>query len=162
MNKNIGIILPSMEISQLAYEVITTINQEIMTSSPYDYRIFFEELSIQCVQPLCATMNVNEIWGYNGLLISTTLENTMYGLNLAGNVQRVFYIWDMEWLRNNKNYLQNLSILRHPSLMLISRSEHAAKELENYSNRRPNIIMPRLTLKGLMNEISKTSSTRNN
>jgi hypothetical protein len=151
---NIGIILPNLEIGQLAYESLTTINEEISRGSPHDYRVFFENIGIQCVNPLCSIQNISEIWAYEGLLISTTLENTLFSLKLTTNVIRVFYIWDMEWLRASKNYLHNLSILRHPNLILISRTPSAAKELERYSNRSPNLITPRLSFKELANVIA--------
>jgi hypothetical protein len=152
-NRNIGIILPSMEIGQLAYEVITQINSEILAGSECDYRIFFENVSIECVRPMFAVMNISEIWAYSGMLISTTLDNTLFSLKLATDVLRVFYIWDLEWLRNEKNYLHNLSILRHPNLLLIVRSEDCAKELDRYCNRLPNFITPRLSFKDLADVI---------
>lgn len=156
---NIGIILPSMEIGQLPYEVITQINFEIANKSKLDYRIFFENVSIECVKPMCGVMNISEIWAYSGLLISTTINNTIFSLKLKTDVVRAFYIWDMEWLRNEKNYLQNLSVLRDPRLILISRSEEAARELEKYSNRPPNFITTRLSFKDLHNVVTNTRNS---
>jgi hypothetical protein len=153
MSINVGIILNSMEIGQLPYEVITQINTEILSGSNLDYRIFFENVSMQCVNPLCSVQNISEIWGYSGILISTTLDNTLFSLKLKTDVLRVFYIWDMEWLRKQKNYLYNLSILRHPKLILVSRSVDSAKELERYSNRSTNFITTRLSFKDLTDKI---------
>lgn len=151
---NIGIILPNLEMNQLAYETITGINQEILNGSNHDYRIFFENLSVQCVTPLCSIMNLAEIWAFSGLLISTTLDNTIFSLKLSTNVIKAFYIWDLEWIRKEKNYLHNLSILRNPNLLLISRSQDAAIELERYSNRPPNIVSSRLNMGELANVIT--------
>jgi hypothetical protein len=157
--KNIGVILPNMEIGQLAYETLTQINTEIVEGSDLDYRIFFENISLQCVNPLCSVMNINEIWNYKGILISTTLENTLFSLQVKANVLRIFYIFDMEWLRNSKNYLFNLSILRSPNLLLISRGNDAAKELERYSNRHPNLIMSKLNFKDLVNVLTTRANS---
>ncbi len=157
---NIGIILPSLEISQLGYEVITQINNEIAGGSLLDYRIFFERLSLECVQPLCATMNISEIWGYSGLLISTTLENTFFSLKLTTDVKRVFYVWDMEWLRGQKNYLYNLSILRNTKIALIARNEETNKELDRYCNRKADLITDKLNFLDLVGKIyAKTNIT---
>ena len=151
---NLGIILPSLEMSQLAYETINTINQEIINGSPHSYVIFFEELSTVCVQPLCAVMNISEIWSFDGLLISTTLENTLASLKVTSNMRRAFLLWDCEWLRGRTNYLLNLSILRNPELLLIARSEDCAFELERYANRRPNLIMPQLAFGPLADQLN--------
>lgn len=150
---NIGIILPDLSIGQLAFEAINQVNMEIWNGSKYDYTIFFENISPQCVQPMCGVMNISEIWGFNGLLVSTTLDNTIYSLQLRANVQRAFYLWDLEWLRDKKNYLQNLSILRHPKLALVTKNKETAQELERYSNREANFISPRLNLADLADKI---------
>lgn len=151
---NIGIILPNLEVNQLAYEIISSINHEILAGGKHDYRVFIENISLFSIRPLCAVMSIPEIWSYSGLLVSTTLDNTEFSLRLTTDVMRVFYIWDMEWLRGQKNYLRNLSILRNPNLVLISRSEDAARELERYSNRRPNMVASRLSLGDLANVIT--------
>lgn len=157
--RNCGIILPDMQISQLSYEIITQINSEIISGSPYDYRIFFENISTQCVQPLCAVMNISEIWAYSGILISTTLENTLFSINLKTDCLKFFYLWDLEWLRNKKNYLYNLSILRNPQIKLIVRSKDCAKELERYSNKQANFITDRLSFKTLADHIYEQNSS---
>lgn len=160
---NIGIILPDLSIGQLAFETITQINNEIASGSKHDYRIFFENISAQCVQPMCGVMNISEIWSFNGLLISTTFDNTIYSLKLKSNVQRAFYLWDLEWLRGNKNYLHNLSILLNPRLSLITKNKETAKELERYSNRQANFISSTLNLTNLADKIyeKQSSDTKN-
>jgi len=152
---NIGIIIPTLEPTQLAFEVIDTINQEILNNSKHNYRIFFEEVSTQVVAPMCAVMNIAEIWHYQGLLISTTLDNTLFSLKVASNLIRAFYLWDLEWLRSNKDYLANIAILRHPELLLIARNEECAFELNRYCNRQPNFIMPQLRFADLADAINQ-------
>jgi hypothetical protein len=89
-------------------------------------------------------MNISEIWGYSGFLISTSLESTLFSLKVCGNLRRAFLMWDLEWLRAKKDYMMNLSILRNPELLLITRSEDCDFEIYRYANRKSNLIMPRL------------------
>lgn len=156
MNNNIGIILPNLEMNQLAFETIYTINKEIASNNGYDYRIFFEDLSARCIDPMCATMNSSEVHSYDGLLISTTLDNTRTSLKAIGKIERAFFVWDLEFVRNEKNYIENLKIYRDPRIKLIARSEDHAKVLMNYSNRKADLIMPKLSLERIKNEFKRS------
>lgn len=151
---NIGIILPSLEPSQLSYEVITAINREIMAGSKHDYRIFFEDLSSRIVNPLCAVMNVAEIWNYDGLLITTTLKNTALAAKTTGNIHKVFYVWDLEWMRGQQNYLYNISLYRNQDFFLFTRSQYYANLIKNYANRQVDGIMEEFTFGDLCDAIT--------
>jgi hypothetical protein len=154
---NIGIIIPSLDMNQLAYEVISTINRTIAAGDKNDYRIFFEELVPKCIDPICSVMNITEIFSYDGILISTTLDNTKLALKALGNVDRYFYIWDLEFLRNRKDYLNNISVYRNPKTKIIARSNDQATAIKNYCGITPQLIMPNLNF----NEIMKVSEKKN-
>lgn len=155
MNKNIGIIINRTSMNQLAYESIYTINKEILTGSEYDYRIFFENLDATCISPMCSVMNISEMYAYDGLIISTTLENSKMSLKTIGDIHRAFLIWDLEFIRNEKNFLDNIRVYRDPRLFLIARSEDAAKAVENYCNRKVNMIMPTLSFSRIKDELTR-------
>lgn len=156
MNKNIGIILPNLEMNQLAFETIYAINKEIASNNGYDYRIFFEDLSARCIDPMCATMNSSEVHSYDGLLISTTLDNTKTALRAVGKIERVFLVWDLEFVRNPSNYIENMKIYRDPRIKLVARSTDHAKVLANYINRNADMIMPKLSLERIKNELKRS------
>jgi hypothetical protein len=151
---NIGIILPNLEPSQLAFETIYNLNEEIVAGSKHDYRIFFEDLSVRFMNPSCAIMNISEIWHFDGLLVTTTLNNTRLALKTTGNIQRVFYVWDLEWLRGQNDYLHNLSIYRNPNTLLLARSTEHAEAIYNYTNRKVNGVVSDLKLGELADAIS--------
>ncbi len=140
-HKNIGIIIPNLANNQLAYETISTINLELINNSKYDYRIFFEDFGPVITNPLCATMNISEIHVYGGLLISTTLNNTVLSLKVPSKLKRAFVVWDAEWKRKSMNFLDAVKVYRDPRLILVARSQDMAKAIENYCNRKPEIIM---------------------
>jgi hypothetical protein len=154
---NYGIIVPTLDMNQLAYETISIINREIASGSKDDYRIFFEELVPRCIDPACAVMNITEIFSYDGILISTTLDNTKLSLKTLGNIKRYFYVWDLEFLRNRKDYIDNIQIYRNPNIELIARSNDCAKAIKNYCGRTPSMIMPNFSFQ----EIKKHMETNN-
>lgn len=139
----VGIILPALYKQQLAYEVFDTIHKVI--SAKVDPVVFFEDFSPIFIRPPCATMHISEILNFNGTLISTTLNNTMMSLKAINQAKKIFYIWDLEWIRNNNtinhknNYLYNISIYQNPELELVTRSDSYAKELNNYANIQPKV-----------------------
>lgn len=136
----LGIILPALYKQQLVYETFESLHKVI--SSKVDPIVFFEDFSPLFIRPPCAMMHISEILNFNGILISTTINNTMMSLKAINQAKKIFYIWDLEWLRNsnNKNYLYNISIYQNPELELITRSNSYAKELNNYANIQPKVL----------------------
>lgn len=149
---NIGIILPSLGVSQLVFNSIATINHEISNGSKHDYTIFFEQIGHRSLEPNCAVMSTAELWSFRGLLISTTLSNTRLSSRILGDIRRVFLLQDLEWLRQEKDYLSNISILRNLNLTIGVRSMSHSEALFDYSGRKPNFIMPQFNFSELANE----------
>jgi hypothetical protein len=150
---NIGIILPALDVSQLAFTAIATINHELVTGSQHDYTIFFEQITHRSIEPQCAVMSTSELWSFRGLLISTTLANTRLSSRILGDIHRVFLLQDLEWLRREKNFLANVATLKDLSLSIGVRSMSHSEAMFDYCGRKPNFIMPQLNFQGLANEI---------
>ena len=153
---NIGIIIPDMGPSQLAY---MTINQCNVGSQTEDsYFIFFENTKMPCVKPLVSCMNISELHTFNGILISTSIDTTLSALNAITNTRKIFYVWDLEWLRPNKNnFLYNMQAFRNEKVELMCRSEHHAKVIRNYCNREPSLIFNNLNLLALKEHLKDKS-----
>lgn len=149
---NIGIILPAVDVSQLAFNTVGTINHELATGSLHDYTIFFEQICPRSIEPKCAVMSTSELWSFRGLLLSTTMSNTRLSSRILGDISRVLLLQDLEWLRREKDFLANLSLLRDISLAIGVRSESHSQALFDYSGRKPNFIMPQFNFRGLADE----------
>jgi hypothetical protein len=98
----------------------------------------------------CAGMNVSEIWSYSGILISTTIDNTILLSKAAINATKLFYVWDLEWLRDKKDYVYNMQAFRNPQIQLMARSKDHAQAIEKYCNRQVSIVLPNFNLGGLV------------
>jgi hypothetical protein len=89
-----------------------------------------------------ATISTNKLISFSGLLITTTINNTITARNLINKntTKLVFYVWDLEWLRaGQNNFLHNIQAYRAPD-MLIARSTEHVYPITNYSNRQPIVI----------------------
>ena len=100
----------------------------------YDFFVFFKNVIQPAIRPHCACLNSNEIWSFDGILITTNLDSALTATNAVNNAENILYLWDLEWLRGNKDYLYNINILRKPNLKVMARSESHAKAIENYAN----------------------------
>jgi hypothetical protein len=141
-----------------------TINyvNSLIGQNKWDFTLFYNELINPCTKPLCAVMNISETWLYNGILISTDLDTSAMIAKTLKPKRKLFYIWDLEWLRMGKqNFLQNLQVYRNPNFELIARSSTHAEAITNYANRTVNAVIPDFHLAHLLNYIEKTDERRN-
>jgi hypothetical protein len=90
---------------------------------------------------------------FKGTIITTTLDTTL--MTLARNTRKdnrvVFYVWDLEWMRpqkNNYQYNQNIFYRVHK---IVSRSTNHAKAIENYANRKVDLILKIFNIKEIIN-----------
>lgn len=150
--RKIGIILPHLGSSQLSYFVINQINAHVSQSNEFDFVIFYEDLSPVCIRPLCATMNMNEIWAFDGLLISTNITNALASIKTVNMSRKVYYAFDLEWMRyNRKDIFSNMQIFQNKDIGLIARSNYHAKAIEKYSGRKPDVIVPNFHMETIAN-----------
>jgi hypothetical protein len=145
---NIGIILPDLGMSQLAYFAINQCN--IGSASKDAFYLFFQNTELPSVAPLVSCMNVTELSGFNGVLVSTSVDTTLAAINSVNSTKKIFYIWDLEWLRKgHDNFLHNIKAFRHPDVKLVCRSRSHAQLVSNYCNRDDIAIIPNVNI-GMM------------
>jgi hypothetical protein len=137
--KNIGIVLPNLGNCQLSYLVIGQINEILQSGKDMQFTIFCEDFSRHHMKALCPVVNVLLAASFDGLIITTNLSTTAKILNTIHKSKHLFYVWDLEWIRNkNQNYLQSWPI--YNSVSLFTRSEPYAKAIRNYTNKEVTII----------------------
>ena len=157
---NLGIIVPNLRSSQLAYYLGKNINQLVEQTNHINPVIFVEQTTLPCISIRSAIMSLNEIWNFNGILMSTTLHNTMLMLKAVIDAQKFYYVWDLEWLRNSKNFLYNMQIFRNPNINLVARSIDHAKIIENYCNRPVSIVLPNINLNGFLQALQEKNNVK--
>jgi len=150
--KNIGIIVPNLGANQMGFFALNYVNN-LVTQTNVDCTLFYEELVQPCTKPLCATLNISEIWSFNGILISTTIDNTLFSIKSVAAKRKLFYVWDLEWIRRKKNYMYNLQA--YQNIELITRSFEYARLLENYCNKKVKAIVPDFNLYGILEYVEK-------
>lgn len=135
---SIGIVVPHLGASQLAYYTIQAVNKIKDT----DCVIYYENMVFPCIKPSCAVMCLNHMINFEGVLISTTINTTISAINVGHKAKHIFYVWDVEWLRIGKqSFLYNLQAYRN-NIILVCRDYSHSKLLANYCNRKDINVIP--------------------
>jgi len=133
--KKLGIFVSDLFASQLSFYSMCLGNK--ISKQNIDYAIFFENLSHTPIQHSFSLMNIVYGYSWNGTAIATNLSTAQKLIKCPGPKRKIYYIWDLEWLRYNPKlpYEFLASIYQHPSLELVVRSYSHKKIIENAWNR---------------------------
>lgn len=145
---NVGIVLDNLGPNQLAYFVIKNANQN---SRSVPITLFYQNLALPCLDTNIPVMCVNEIWPFKGKLIATSIETAIAVNNVVSEVDRYFYVNDLEWIRGKSDFIHNMQAF-HSNIQIFARSKEHAQIIENYSNRKVIKILPYFDVKEIVND----------
>ncbi len=127
----VGVAVTNLGPTQLNYFLIQNTNRLLAERHDVDLIVFYENLHNPCLTMNFGSMQLTEAWGYDGTLIATTLSTASKILQFPGPSRKLFYVWDLEWLRmREKSFSELRSIYANPRLQLIARSDEHARVLE--------------------------------
>ena len=139
--RKIGICSRDFGVTDCNFYAISYGNK-VIAESDIDVIGFYENLPNPVIPHTFALMNILDIHGFDGLTIATTIDQALALSQVVGKHPKVFYLWDLEFLRpQNRNFIYNLQTYRNPNLKIVCRSEEHAKAFRNYSNRSEDSII---------------------
>lgn len=148
---NVGIVLPNLGPIQSAYRAIAEVHRMLDKTNNYDFVLFYEDLVPAVNNPLCATMNIAELYNFNGTIISTNIKNTISVNKSLINGRHIFYVWDLEWqYPHGLDYMYCIQAFRNDNIELVSRSLSHAQAIDNYCNRKVDKIVPNFNLEKIL------------
>ena len=131
-SKQIGIIVDDLSASQLSYYLIKNIN-EFLEDSLDDFVVFFENATSSIVAP------------------EFSISNTLSMLKSFSPERKIFYVWDLEWLRQHgKEFENTVKAFTDNNVTLVARSKEHALAIENYCNIKIEHIMENFNIKKLI------------
>lgn len=134
-SNKVGFIVDELSSSQLSYSIISNINKREKRHDE-DFVVFFENSSPVVKEPHFSIMGVHELWNFYGTGIATSVSTCFSLAESAAPTKKFFYVWDLEWHRNNNNeYNYDIEAFLSDDIQLIARSEDHAKAITNYCNR---------------------------
>lgn len=130
----ISIIVPHLSGSDLNLEVVNTF-ESLNKEGTHDFCIFYENDTMPFFKFPVAKMSFGRIWqdqSNDGIIIATTLNSAKIISKLPNRQRKVLYLWDLEFMWNKLNYIENLNTLH--SIEVYTKNDIYKKLIENYGN----------------------------
>lgn len=101
-----------------------------------DTVLFTDGPSHAHLPPACAVMNAHDVWGYPHPVIATNLATASRLISAATPPVRIFYAWDLEWLRlTDPPYRLLREVYGNESLKIVCRTQEHADIMEKLWHR---------------------------
>lgn len=94
-------------------------------------------------------VNLNSLW--NNVIIYTTFDEAVFGVNSATNSLRVFYMWDLNWQTSGYNYSQMKNLVDKSDKLYVRSSDHL-NVVHNFFGRTPDGVVTNFDIKDLVND----------
>jgi hypothetical protein len=133
---NIYALVEDLSMSQKSFYLIKEFNKCI-ENTDLSVGVFHVRAAIPPIKPLFGCRTIALLASYQGVIISTTLEEAEMCLKSSGKHKRILYLWDLDWLENPVHYSTAMDILRDDKLKIIARSKSHAEVIENFCNKTP-------------------------
>lgn len=134
--KNISAIIKDLSISQKSFYLIKEFNK-CLKNTDLSTAVFCERPSIPPIETNFALKSLAFLAGYNGIIISTTIEDADKTLKFSNASSKYLYLWNMEWLEQPLYFKHAMKILRDSRLKIIARSKSHAEVIESFCNKKP-------------------------
>lgn len=130
MLRKLGITVPHLGGTQIGLEVFEAVKAFYNKDWTADVSIFFEQIAPEAFPWPCACYHITELFGYNGIVIATTVNAAEELENIVTVSNKHFYVYDLEWVRQRKLP----QIYKSPKLKLWTRSAEYARYIQNTFN----------------------------
>ena len=123
-------------------EVFEALNKAVEDKDVTDASIFYNDIDHNPVKPKFGMFNATDIWTFTGVLVATTLENTLRALSVV-NKFKLMYLYNKD---DN-----NLIGLLHASnnVSVITKNEEDSKEVYRLTGKTAPVI-PNLSVKKIL------------
>lgn len=124
-----GIMVNSLDLSQKSFYIVKHLNNTVDQDCQFSPIVFYKEYAKGIDVNRFCTLLEKECWGYDGVVLATSLETAETLLHCPCPVKKLFYVWDLDWLYNTYTY-PYLQAIYQSDLELIARNKYHATVLE--------------------------------
>lgn len=122
----VGVILPHLATSQLSYLVT-------MNANKYNYVLFQKQFLPPLQKIYTMVLPLSDAARVKDVLIGTDLQSAQIMSKMASPSRKIYYVWELEWLQHQCDYLSTVSILRDKNIEVIARSEDHKRQIELFN-----------------------------
>ena len=123
-------------------EVFEALNKAVEDKDITDASIFYNDIDYNPVKPKFGMFNSTDIWTFTGVLVATTLENTLRALSVV-NKFKLMYLYN----KDDNNLIGLLHASNHVSV--ITKNEEDSKEVYRLTGKIAPVI-PNLSVKKIL------------
>lgn len=131
---NISALVPDLSVSQSSFYLIKEFNK-CLSNTDLSMGVFHLRAALPPVQPLFSCKNVAFLNSYNGVVVSTRIEEANITLQSCSKTDRYLYLWDLDWLEKPVHFETAMKTMRDEKLKLIARSKSHAEVIKNFCNK---------------------------
>lgn len=131
--------------NQQAFLAINRANG-LLGDREHDVYMFYKEVSNYFVKFAGLSSSFDRMYHFDGPVIATDFDLARFLLKTYTPTVKVLYLFNLDWIHNEPDYLQNIAMLNNPNLLIIAPSNEYANEVFNYSGRVVNSVIPRFDL----------------
>ncbi len=152
--KDLGIVLPSLGHSQVAYDSIESLPELQNRDRTIDVTFFYEDLVPSSKFPPTAVMNFYECWGYSGHVVCTNIQQAYKLSAMYGKFTPYFYVYNFDWLLNHSIYELYYKVCQS-NFKWITRTDAHAQIVENNFNTKPIFNLEQFNLDELHSKLEE-------
>lgn len=146
--RKLGVIVQDFGPTQLTYQLVRSAEK---VRSTIDICAFFNRSAKHSFPLPFACMQLNEAWGYDGLIIATDIKTCLQMKTFPASSRKVFYVWDLDWMRiqlQDRDFDFLSSLYRSDELTLVARSVSHSEALRSAWNIERIAIVENFNLEG--------------
>lgn len=117
----VSFIVENLGASQTNNSLIEFVNK--YTQEGHPSIVFFDTMHAHPQQMLFSTMHIVEAYNYGGTYVTTSVPSTKLALSFPCYKRILYYVWDFEWMLEQKPYQYWSEIIRHDDVEIIARTE---------------------------------------
>lgn len=138
---NIGFYINATNANAPNDEIFRALNEAVTNQEVTDASVFYNDVDFNPMETKFGMFNSTDLWAFTGVLVSTTLANTMRALKIV-NKLKPMYLYNKED-PGHKDLLGLIQVQNRVSI--ITRSEQENKEVYRLTGRNT-VVIPDLKI----------------
>ena len=134
---NLGVYVKDLAETEEVKHIISNVNEAISNGKLDDASIFYESIGRHPVDIKCGCFNSTDLWNFTGKLIVTSVDSAKTAVNIVNKFDVYFYY---KW-HDEKDLMGLLSVVNHPRVVTICRTEEDATEIYRLTGKRPSAVV---------------------
>ena len=133
---NIGFYIDSINTDKPNDAIFKSLNDAVDNQEATDASVFYNDIGFNPMETKFGLFNATELWAFTGVLVATTLENTMSALKIVNKLKPMYLYSDTDGGRKDLLALMQIKDM----VKIITRSKEDDKEVYRLTGKKTAVI----------------------